>query len=232
MREFLERNKIFVEIFSGLLLGAMALIVSFASLQVSRNQTRLQEVQVSPSFSIQIHQKFNEASQKFSDGVLTIDNNGYSISEFSAKLMSFFQVTRTNRHLKEATEYIPIVYLCCQFSTQDGTGRLTTFKQRFNESHASRLERELRKIKVPGDIEYSGGVINILTVSYKDSLGKYHTKTYDVRYFNGGIELDISKEEFWKNHYRANGALQSEISSLTAEILIEKFKSSRSLSSS
>jgi hypothetical protein len=223
-RAWLKRNKIFFEVFSLAILGFMGVVVSIASLQVSRIQTSLQRAQVSPAIVIQDKMAYNEAKGNYADEVVTVENNGYPLSEFSSEIISIFEVTRgASNH--PGTAYFPIVYLCCQELTQGPTGRLTMYRQPGNNEDSARLDKELSSINAhSAEGQFSFRLINLLTVTYKDALGGRHSRRYLVWPIRGGQEIDESEAQTWLKRYKDGAAQLRDIAKLKGTELVDGLK--------
>lgn len=223
-RAWLKTNKVFFEVFSLAILGFMGVVVSIASLQVSRIQTSLQRAQVSPAIVIQDKVAYDDAKRNYADEVVTVENNGYPLSEFSSEIISLYEVTRSASN-QTGTAYFPVVYLCCQELTQGPTGRLTMYRQPGNNEDSVRLDKELSSINAhAADSRFSFRLINLLTVTYKDALGGRHSRRYLVWPIRGGQEIEESEAQTWLKRYKDGPAQLKDISKLTGTELVDGLK--------
>ena len=100
LRDWLSANKILFETIAAFLLSAMAIIVSiaqtvtsFRQTQLSALQTQIAEAQALPQFELAIHQKLNDATNKYDDDQLVISNRGGPVHDFQASSAYFIKVT-------------------------------------------------------------------------------------------------------------------------------------------
>lgn len=229
-REWLETNKVFFEVFSWIILGIMGIIVSMASLQVSRLQADLQRAQVTPSFNIQFKQAYDTEKQLYTDNVLTIANSGYSLSEFSSKVTSLYEVTRRTRS-GVSTAYFPVVYLCCEFATQDSSGTLATYRQPNNNVDEIRIDREVRAMNntKPDSPTYSVRLVNLLSLFYMDALGEKHTRRFLAWLNQGAQKIDEIEAQKWLTFYSQSNPMILDITKLSGDIFAKKFDEACSL---
>lgn len=220
IRRWLERNKIFFEVFASVVLGAMAVIVSVASLRISSIQATLQRVQMSPAVTAEMQVVYDEERNSYTGEVLTVTNNGSPLSEFRATLSSMYEVSRDSADGKSSV-IVPVGYLCCSFGTGAVTGLLMTYRQSNNNGQAARIEGELREATTSlRSVYYGLRLLHVLDVSYKDLLGESHRRLLIVHPVFGSVEPAPGEVQRLMTAYSDNLSLAEDISKVTAAKLL------------
>lgn len=179
LRELLNRNKIFFDIFFIGTLSFMAIFLSIKTNSIYTYQARIAEQQTMPQINIIQNQIFNEVEQKYTDEILLINNEGEALTNFNSQNAVFYKI-----NYKDGDEYkekvIPINgYYFYLSLTGRAKGLLAENGGYHNNQKYIDLQRQLRDYVKNNGKEI--GVIDLqryLEVSYKDILGKFHVEYY------------------------------------------------------
>jgi hypothetical protein len=228
-RQFLERNKIFFEIFSLVGLGGMAIILSGAAVYVSskqatiaEKQTQLTHIAQSPFIWVRERLLKNEASGMYEEQTLEVSNEGYRLSGFSSDVSVFFAVSTYDSKQGKIVAYVPVNgYYTAEYSTGRPTGLLATWKGFKNNSSFYRIYSEmLDRSRGAADRTYLVDKLVVVRVSYHDYAGQALTEYY-IPSSSGGRRLPDEEGDRWFKQYRELGELgPEETSKLNSDRLI------------
>jgi hypothetical protein len=179
MKEWLTKNKIYFELLSSVLFGAAALLVAYASYNVSSLQLEVAEQTLEPHFYIEESVLFNPATKYYEKSELYIFNAGSPVGNLSFQVMSFLIVDR-EVNSQNQTVYIPVNgYYFASFNHQTPVGKLVTYRGHLNNKHYGELHAKL----LDGKTKKKYGFINLnlkhlVKVSFRD-----HNKKEQQIYF-------------------------------------------------
>lgn len=187
LRNFLNRNKIFFDIFSSILLSIMALIVSIVSCQINNRQLKNEELINMPRFKIskkQFTYETNNDSEK-----LTIENVGGYASNYIIDKKVFLSCKYYPLNGEENRQiYLPIDdVLDTSIPYNNYTGiikesySITTIKN-FNKLYQQSLNIE------KGNLEIE--LLYYIVISYVDFRNQQHVNYFKVDNVYGGREIN------------------------------------------
>lgn len=208
MKAFLERNKIFFEIFTSVLLGIMAIIVSYqanliseAQLKVANESQQISERQYLPEIEAKL-QRMDSTSGK-ERYKLVISNIGESMYEFQSYEIAYLsirelqilyknEVPTPDSHLKVAmiplTNYFPNVRYVINYDK----GVINTLEIDSNNTTtllSKHLAQKYKNTKKSIDIR----IESFIRVNYKDKFGSEHTNYFRFGMFGESIAIDNEK---------------------------------------
>lgn len=197
-RTWLATNKIFFETIATVLLALAAIVVSVVQTRISNRQnalvdkqthlaefqTRIAEAQAMPTFDIRIVQQRDEATQKFDDNFLTIDNLGGPVRDFEARAILIVDIATADKGppVKAADVKLHIAgYFAISEVSAVSKGHLVTMVGKGNNRALSDLAMALRAEAESRAWAYSNTEEKIyLRLDYKDILDRQHSDYYVV----------------------------------------------------
>lgn len=208
MKAFLERNKIFFEIFTSVLLGLMAIIVSYQANLIAKAQ--LQLANESQQLALKEHLPEIEAKFQRPDPTkgrekeeLIISNIGESMYEFQSYEIAYLsirelqvvyahQTTTPGVHLKRAmiplTNYFPTFSYIVNYNK--GVIKTLEIENRDTlPSLTTRLEKDYKEIRKSINIE----IERFMRTEYKDKFGGEHVDYFKFGVFGESIAIDNEK---------------------------------------
>src|SRR6266478_1684949 len=229
LRDWLSANKILFETIAAFILSAMAIIVSiaqtatsFRQTQLSALQTQIAEAQALPQFEVAIHQKLNDATNKYDDDQLVISNRGGPVHDFLASSAYFIKVTVGSAGAKVLMIEVPIGdYFTASFVSVASTGQLVTMIGNHNNAAVADLSRTLREVAHAKGLVFADlGEHLIVRLLYRDLLDRQHDDYYEVQPVSGGTRVtnDVGKSSF--DHWTA--AQQVMLANLSADDLLNR----------
>lgn len=193
MKSFLERNKIYFEIFTSLLFGLAALFVSLASYRISNQQLALNSQAQQPHFSVQTSYIFNPGTQKYDETQLYVNNVSGFAYNIHCQVYSFIALTLSVDGKRE-TSLVPLIgYYPVSHRTDSSVGTLFVFSGGANNARYIGLENSLRNEPLPVNKSFVESKLeNLVTIDYLDTTNVKHTS-----YFLDGeaIEEDEAKKK-------------------------------------
>lgn len=192
LRNFLNRNKIFFEILSSILLSTMALTVSIVSCQINKRQVENEELINMPHFKISKEQftwKTNNDSEK-----LTIENvGGYASNYIIDKKIYLSCKYWTYNGEKNRQIYLPIDdILDTSFPSSNYTGIIEEFYSistinNFNELYQQSLNIEKGSLQIE--------LLYYIVITCADFRNQQHIEYYIVDNVYGGRKIDNIDEK-------------------------------------
>jgi hypothetical protein len=205
-REFLTRNEIIFKTVAASALSLMAVLVAIAQLvtalsqkSLSALQTQIVEAQAVPQFEVALHQKLNDATGKFDDDYLVVNNSGGPVRDFVATAMYFIRVRVTAdvdttglpgwpSRVASAVFDLPVNgYFTSQFVSAAGKGQLVTIFGYRNNAAFGVLAKSISE--APAESKYphiekwtsiSLDKIIYVYLTYVDLLNRPHEDYYSV----------------------------------------------------
>ncbi len=213
IRAWLERNKVFFEIFSSSLLGVAAIAVALASYLVSESQLRVSEIATEPHFYIETTLYRDAESKTYNESELRLFNAGAPVHNISADVKSFIRVNLFREGVGPI--YVPIVgYYFAQFPNQSPKGLIATFRGHKNNYHASQLHfAALRPEVMNGRPYFEHTFVHVTTVNYLSPFGDRQQLA-----FLGRDQVDVSVVEPLLEKYEKFRPL--EIENLTVDAVL------------
>lgn len=209
IRAWLTDNKIWFETLTASLLSLMAVIVSVAqSCTASRQaeltslQTQIAEAQALPQFEVALRPRLNDATGKFDDYVLVVNNRGGPIHDFAAEAAYFIQITIPGEGLSLLKADVPVNgYFTASFISVASTGELVTMVGNHNNARTAEIQQELRQA---ADAKHWGFANMdeqvIVRFRYRDLLDRQHEDYYEAHPVGGGSRVpeQIGRARFAK----------------------------------
>lgn len=190
MRKFLEKNKIYFEVFSLTFLGLMGIVVSISQAVIARRELKIHEKELLPTFSIKYQLfKSNDTSNVYDTEMLTISNEGRAIKKMRYELKTFykFEFYRKNTSLRNTILYAPISdYFILQYITNEHVGKLLEAVTKGNNENFFDVYKCCMKKTKDNNFLFVDK-ISLLKISYIDLSGDSHDE-----YYSGTNEIDES----------------------------------------
>ncbi len=191
MKKWLEEYKVFFDIAASLIIGIAALMVSYASYTISKNQLELSELSYQPKFNISTAVVFDQKKQKYTEQVLEVHSSGGRPANLTYKVKSFLVLNDFDGVLEDPT-YVPIYgYFPAKIDHQVVEGKLSTFRghennQLFHDLYVEFMSEKLEKKYGFVDLN----VVHVVVIQYSDIDGENHTQYFKDR--NLAAESEIS----------------------------------------
>lgn len=183
-RSWLEKNKIFFELLSMVVLSTMAIIVSKNANEISTTQTRIMEYENQPNFDLVFYQSF-EDSTNIPTSIWNVYNRGGRVTDYELEDISFVRATilKNNNYI---IKLIPLFFYLDFNHTITGetAGLVEILKNNLLKSQMIELNRAFRG---KGYIE----IETYLKISYTNFLNVKKSK-----YFQLSPVVEISKSEW------------------------------------
>jgi hypothetical protein len=231
VKEWLKHNKIWFETVAASLLSLMAIVVSVGQSRTASQQTELlalqtkiAEAQASPQFEVALNSRLNDATAKFDDYILVVNNRGGMVEDFNAMAAVFFRLEASGVGLQTLKADVPVNgYFTASFLSAAGIGQLVSMVGNHNNAAVVKLTNDLRALtnrRQSGFANLSEQVI--VRLRYRDLLGRRHEDYYEAHFVGGGSRVsdDSGKVRFaqWENAHRP------ELSTLSANDLLAAAK--------
>lgn len=234
MKTWLQSNKIWFETVAASLLSLMAIIVSVGQNSIASKQTELltiqtkiAEAQASPQFEVEMRPKLNDATAKFDDYTLVVNNRGGIVEDFSVDAAVFLHLEASGAGLKTMKADVPVNgYFTANFLSAAGTGQLVSMVGNHNNAAVVKLSDDLRELAKSRNLGFANlGEQIIVRLRYRDLLGRRREDYYEARFVGGGSRVsdDIGKPRLaeWKS------ARRPELAALSADDLLAAAKESK-----
>lgn len=172
IRVWLEKNKIFFEIFSSVLLGLAAIFVAYASYQVSEAQLEVSRVATEPHFYLEETLFLDAETQMYNEEELRLYNAGAPAYNIYAFVRTFIVVDLFKKDVSPV--FVPVIgYFSAKFLSQSPEGLIATFKGHLNNHYSARLHfATLNQDVMKGRPYFEHHFVNVTVVSYRNSLGE------------------------------------------------------------
>jgi hypothetical protein len=229
VREWLESHKVFFETVTASLLSLMAIIVSCGQTIIAEKQTlllgiqtQIAEAQALPQFEVSIRQRLNDATGKFDDNDLVVNNHGGPVHEFSADAAYFIHLDVGGRSGQVLKIEVPVQgYFTSSFVSVATTGQLVTMVGNHNNATVIALTGALRDKAHSRGFDYA--ILSekiVLRMRYRDLLDRQHEDYFEVHPVSGGTRLQdgLGKARFSK----WSTAQVIELSRLRADDLLDR----------
>jgi hypothetical protein len=197
MKQFLERNKIYFEIFASLLFGSAALFVSLASYHISNQQLALNSQAQQPHFSVQTTYIRDQATGKDDDTQLFVSSISGFAYNLHCQVYSFLDVGMFTGG-KRKDSLIPVIgYYPVSQHTGSSVGTLYVFSGNHNNEHLLGLADSLKKEQLPpGQTLVEVKLMNLVVIDYLDVTNVSH-KAY---FLDGEAIPEDKAEDYLKGH--------------------------------
>lgn len=196
VREWLNKNKVFFEVFSACVFGMMGLVVSWSAARVAQYQAVIAETEVTPQLRADVEFERDPDTRMVTDDVLRVYNDGYRVRDVTMHAVTFLEVQATGVG-DERPRYLWITYYGSSFHTGGSTGLLSTFRGFQNNTEAARIERETREGGPPGS-SVRVEVVRVVFASYTDAMGKLQEETILVSPLGGSRRLSAEEGATWR----------------------------------
>jgi hypothetical protein len=191
-RNFLDRNEIIFKTITATTLTAMAIIVSAAQLFTAREQVLLAEASALPQFEIRIHSLRDEASGRYDENQLFIENTGGPIHELDVSTAVFAHVQAWRQVQSPSVEFdLPVNgYFFSHAVTGTGKGLLMAITGGKNNATFSDLIRRTRDLS--SSQNWNGFLMNehvYIHLTYRDLLDRAHDDYYKIPLVGGASRI-------------------------------------------
>lgn len=185
-------------------------------------QIMLQKLNFEPRFQIKSELKKTVSETFYDTEFISIENDGYYISEFKSSIETFYILKDYDKNLFKETSFLfPIngFYACgSNMSSSSETNQKGELVTRFdfkNNLYFNNLYQETL-LKSNNQNNYSLFYLSFIKISYKD-----YENTAQIKYFcKEGAAYEISKEEYDKRKAVPKNLFPVEYSSLNFEKVI------------
>jgi hypothetical protein len=194
VKSFLERNKIYFEIFSFIIIGLSGVYVSYTQSKISKLEYELNKTQIQPLLKIETKLTKSDTIDFYTTQTLIVSNEGGALKKFNQTTNTFYKVElNCPRCNGPKIYYIPIhAYYFANFYTGNFKDvLLTSYCPNNNYAYCKLYEEFIEKSKNAGP--YFLDRITLMKISYDDISGENHTNYYNVDNVIGGYEIPVSK---------------------------------------
>lgn len=222
IRSWLNRNKIFFEISSSLLLGVAGIFVAYASYQVSTAQLEISRIATEPHFYVDTVLIQSPETQDFDNEEMYVQNAGAPAHNISVSARTFISVDLFE--VDQDQVFVPVLgYFSGKFQTYEPVGLIVTFKGHLNNHHAARLYFSVMNPDVmKGRPFFAHTFFTITEISYKNALGEDR-----VEYFRNSSQISAESAKPFLKQYDEQVPL--ELSAITVDALLEAVRAQTKL---
>jgi hypothetical protein len=172
IRSWLQKNKVFFDVFAALMISGASLVVSYSTLRVSEKTLAVTEVATLPHFALSKKGRVDAASGKAVEETLVLNNHGSPAYNISWDVRTFLMFEDYIQG--QTSTYIPVNgYYFAQFPTSAQTGEISSIVGHNNLRNFSLLYEEALKTAIedkPRSRFPSLVVVSVIT--YEDRLGR------------------------------------------------------------
>jgi len=186
-RKFLEKNKVFFEVFSYVILGLASIWVAILSNNTAKKQLEFLDLDHKPIINIQ--RDYNELHE-----FIRINNVGHHLSGLTAEYTSYLRFedykvgydNSINIHLKVAD------YFNLNYKTENTTGQINSISSpKYLNAETNRIQEIIRdSLSDKFDI---ARFEHLLKVNYRDLQKESHSKFYKIDDFS---TIEIGKKNY------------------------------------
>ena len=205
IKEWLTDNKIFFETIAATMLTFMAVILSFAQLAITQEQTAYLEQQIIiereqalPQFVV-ISKTFpGEGTNQHEDDKIFMYNQGNTALNITTKVAVFFNIDYLNGP-EQKDILVPVDgYYWWHVMSGESTGLVVTIENPKNHLKRSIIEDELSKLAAANNVIINLNIKRYVQITYRDIFDELHTKYYLVVPFSGGelVQVDDGEKLF------------------------------------
>ena len=229
VRDWLDKNKVFFETISAVLLAAMAIIVSYEANQIASYQTELIRLEHQPFLDFDIDLAFDPIESKYTHDRLTISNVGSPLSEFDCQHAVFFKVEYGEIEEKLRSAMIPLIgYYDTTFQTNNPRGKLATLANsgitEGNNWKTTQTTLEFMNFARKKNATGFAEIVRYIRVCYKDIFGETHDEVYFVDTLGTHKLPEIEgKKIFEEYESKFSQKRFLEFSSASPELIYEKW---------
>lgn len=196
IRSWLEKNKIFIETSSTIVLIAIAVMASMLTSQTNQIASYQAEIMALE------HQPVIEFKIDFVDDPsgehdrLTISNEGYRLSSFSCQPYVFLYIDYRESGMASVNGSIPLLgYYSEPEITGNGNGRLAILTNpEISGGNKKKADQILTDLYVQRNASGNAHIERYVEVSYNDFFNEPHKEVYFVSRILGGQKLSEEKE--------------------------------------
>lgn len=197
IRQWLEKNKIFLDVVSAMLLPVAAVYVAYKANSIADVQTKIMEQQVMPRIEIRTDQIFNEKNELSDTQMFSVFNMGGKLSNFDYDHVEFLNIELYNGISSNDTILLPIA----DYQVVGGiiSGNSEGLVYTLTNSHGDSSIVNLRNNLITKHIGYCN-ILSYAKVTYEDLFGNEHKE-----YFRTNPDVVKIKEIEWnkvKNDFR------------------------------
>ena len=228
---FLDKNKIFFEVFGWIFvpiaLGVMSYVVSCSAIKISRYQAEVAYRQNLPDIRPNV-ELYSLESNIPNQELLQIYNDGFRLRNFSVKKIVILHVRR-QKGIQIDQLSIPINFYPIRVLTNASTGLLVTLTGHKNHEKWVKFDRDLLALGRPGGrpepVIYLASLLRIPAVRYEDYFGNEHNEYFLVRGFSVN-RLPAEQGKEWVQYFEQHrSSFLLDIDSLSVKEIIELFDS-------
>lgn len=213
IKEWLNRNKVFFDVFAAIALGTASVVVSYAAYEINKRQLALAEVAALPHFSIEIRNIFG-SDKKLREKALLVRNLGAPAYNLESRISTFLVLSRLQNKVKQ--HYIPLWdYLQHDFpSTEDGNTVLA-FRGKDNAHNLKALMADIATAAESKGVQLFMSTSIVIELRYTDRMGNKRSD-----YFRDGARITHQEAA---DYLAASEALSGpRITDLTGEKVLYK----------
>ncbi|HHK8596856.1 TPA: hypothetical protein ACQYC5_004477, partial [Vibrio parahaemolyticus] len=189
IKEILQSNKIYMDVFSTLILGVMGLFVTFASYVVSESQLQESKIANYPHFHIEGQLIKDTQENVYNDHEMLVFNTGAPAYNIDINSYEFLEVEM--RGSVDKTAIIPINgYYLGRINTQSPKGLVSKFIGPNNNGTLFELSSDLLDYSNSNDIYMQVSLKELVVISYVQRDGDENTQ-----YFLDGKLMTYDKVE-------------------------------------
>jgi hypothetical protein len=176
LRMFLERNKIFFEIFSYVVIGFTGIIFSYFQWKTNEQQIEMHRNEIQPVFRIAFT-LYKIDSEVYNTEALKIYNDGTPIKSFDYEIKTYYHLEYISKNNREEY-YIPIIgFYWTELPKSNSVGILTECYLKNNNAEYARIYKECLS-QSHEDEYYSIERFSLIKISYQDIIDEQHVVYY------------------------------------------------------
>jgi len=199
LRSWLERNKIFFEVFSYSVIGLAGIYFSISQLKVNQRQIEIQKSEMQPVFRITFTLYQDSLSNVYNTEVFGIYNDGKPLKSFKYDVKTYYKIDYISQ--KEDVNksfFIPISgFYWAQFPLDNSTGLLVNGFLKNNNSEFKRIYDECLHQSTNNEF-YFVSKFSLFKIDYTDLSNTNYTLYFkgreSISYENYNELINKSKE--------------------------------------
>lgn len=220
LRLFLERNKIFFEVFSYLIIGIAGIYFSFTQWKTNQQQIEMQTSELQPIFRITFTLYKDTLSNVYNTEIFEIYNDGKPLKSFDYDIQTFYKIDYISQKKNINKSFsIPIVgFYFAQFPLHNSTGLLLRGFLKNNNSDFKRVYDECMNQSTDSDF-YNVSHYSLFKIDYIDLTDTKHTLYFKNR---EQISYEIYNELINKQK-ELKSDIPIDVGKVTLDIIKEKY---------
>ncbi|MBE7646715.1 hypothetical protein F7644_12070 [Tenacibaculum finnmarkense genomovar ulcerans] len=204
VRKFLKKNEIYFTTITALFLSLMAIVVTYNSNQIAKQQIELSYNENKPDFNISGYYIRNLQSGMAEEYEMTVSKYGGKAKNININTVSYITLEfQDSLRVNFENKFLLRFYLDSNFGNSNNTGIITTIKGYENNKRYSELVKEIEKrLKEKGYKYVFNKCETYIKIEYLDFSEKRNTEVYKLRLGDGLLIKNYDEDIFGNSIYK------------------------------